>query len=135
LTVLGIVIGVLVVIVVASILTGMRQNMVAAIEEYGTNNIYAFHLTTGPRLGPRDRAEFKRKPLKVEDGEAIREQAKAVEEVANVAYLWLTDRTMAYGGAKYKEGRVQNVSASYERVVSVCARSRFARADDHTAAA
>ena len=63
LTVLGIVIGVVVVIVVASLLTGMRNSIVRIIEDYGTNNIYAFHLSTGPRLGPRDRAEWKRKPL------------------------------------------------------------------------
>ena len=64
LTVLGVVIGVLVVVVIASILTGMRLNIVRQIEEYGTNNIFAFHLSTGPRFGPRDRAEYRRKPLK-----------------------------------------------------------------------
>ena len=47
LTVLGIVIGVMTAIIIASILTGMRQNIVSIIEEYGTNNIYAFHLSTG----------------------------------------------------------------------------------------
>src|SRR2546425_13208599 len=72
LTVLGIVIGVLVVIVIASILTGMRQNMVQLIEQYGTSNIFAFHLSTGPSVGPRDRSEFDRKPLRPEDGVAIR---------------------------------------------------------------
>ena len=50
LTMLGIVIGVMVVIAVASILTGLRGRIVSMIEEYGTNNIYAFHLTTGPIL-------------------------------------------------------------------------------------
>ena len=50
LTVLGIVIGVMTAITIASILTGLRQNIVAMIEEYGTNNIYAFHLSTGPRV-------------------------------------------------------------------------------------
>ena len=67
LTVLGIVIGVMAAIVVASILTGMRQNIVAIIEEYGTNNIYAFHLTTGPRTST-DRAERLRKALSAEIG-------------------------------------------------------------------
>ena len=57
LTMLGIVIGVTVAIVVASILSGMRQNIVKIVEEYGTNNIYAFHLTTGPQVGERDQAE------------------------------------------------------------------------------
>src|SRR5438876_9093998 len=76
LTVLGIVIGVMAAIVVASILTGMRQSIVAIIEEYGTNNIYAFHLTTGPRTST-DRAERLRKPLVVADAEAIRKAATA----------------------------------------------------------
>jgi len=49
LTVLGIVIGIMCAISIASLLTGLRQNIVAMIEEYGTNNIYAFHLSTGPR--------------------------------------------------------------------------------------
>jgi hypothetical protein len=33
-----------------TILTGMRQSIVSIVEEYGTNNIYAFHLSTG--FGP-----------------------------------------------------------------------------------
>ena len=41
LTVLGIVIGVLTAILIASIITGMRQSIIGMIEEYGTNNIYA----------------------------------------------------------------------------------------------
>ena len=79
LTVIGIVIGVMVAIVVASILSGMRANIVKIVEEYGTNNIYAFHLTTGPQVGERDQAERARKPLTPEDGEAIAQQAPAIE--------------------------------------------------------
>src|ERR1043166_344773 len=78
LTVLGIVIGVMAAIVVASILTGMRQSIISIIEEYGTNNIYAFHLTTGPRTST-DRAERLRKPLTVADADAIKAQASAIE--------------------------------------------------------
>src|SRR6266478_8495282 len=89
LTVLGIVIGVFTAIVIASILTGLRQNIIAIIEEYGTNNIYAFHLSTGPRTS-EDRSERTRKPLTVADAEAIRSQAGAVEEVGykapNIGY-------------------------------------------------
>src|SRR2546422_1240197 len=77
LTVLGIVIGVFTAIVIASILTGMRQSIIAIIEEYGTNNIYAFHLSTGPRTNV-DRSERTRKPLTVADAEAIQTQAGAV---------------------------------------------------------
>src|SRR5258705_13942341 len=84
LTVLGIVIGVFTAIVIASILTGLRQNIIAIIEEYGTNNIYAFHLSTGPSVGV-DRSERTRKPLTPADAEAIKSHAPAVEDVSIVA--------------------------------------------------
>src|SRR4051794_2275094 len=80
LTVLGIVIGVITVIVIATILTGLRGNVVKLIEEYGTSNIYAFHLSTGFRVGPRDRAERTRKKLTLDDVRAIKAQATAVED-------------------------------------------------------
>src|SRR5213594_573317 len=81
LTVLGIVIGVMTAITIASILTGLRQNIIAIIEEYGTNNIYAFHLSTGPQTSV-DRAERLRKPLTVADGAAIKTLAPAVEDLS-----------------------------------------------------
>jgi putative ABC transport system permease protein len=119
LTVLGIVIGVTVVIAVASILTGLRGRIVSMVEEYGTNNIYAFHLSTGPRIGDRDRSEYMRKPLTPEDAEAIRQQASAVEDVASVLFLWRLDRTIKFRGRAYKEGYLQGVSASYAGVTNV----------------
>src|SRR2546428_9664448 len=96
LTVLGIVIGVMAAIVVASILTGMRQSIISIIEEYGTNNIYAFHLTTGPRT-TTDRAERLRKPLTVADADAIKSQAGAVEDLA------VTAANVGFGGGAFGE--------------------------------
>ena len=81
LTVLGIIIGVMTVICVAALLTGLRGSLVKIVEEYGANNIYAFHLTTGPRT-TTDRAERLRKPLVVADAEAIKAQAPAIADVA-----------------------------------------------------
>ena len=119
LTVLGIVIGVAVVIIIACILTGMRNQMISFIEEYGTNNIFAFHLTTGPQIGPRDRSEFSRKPLTPEDGEAILEQATAVDDVANMGFVFWVDRTITYQGVNYRRGDVNGVSANYSRVTNL----------------
>ena len=132
LTILGIVVGVLTAIVVASILTGMRQSIVAMVEDYGTNNIYAFHLSTGPRFGPRDRAEYKRKPLVPGDGDAIREQAAAVDDVANSAWAWQIDRTLIYEGVKYRDGQLQGVSANYGSVTNLGLKEGrfFTEADD-----
>ncbi len=119
LTVLGIVIGVMTVIAIASILTGLRARIVSMVEEYGTNNIYAFHLTTGPRFGDRDRSEYMRKPIKPEDGAAILTQSDAIEDVANVLFLWRMDRTIRYRGKSYRQGFLQGVSASYASVTNV----------------
>jgi putative ABC transport system permease protein len=120
LTVLGIVIGITTVIAIASILTGLRANIVQFVEEYGTNNIYAFHLSTGLQLGPRDRSERTRKPLRPEDGAAIKELASAVEDVANEGFIeWTFNKTLTYGGQTYKQADLKGVSANYGVVTNM----------------
>jgi putative ABC transport system permease protein len=135
LTVLGIVIGVMTAISIASLLTGLRQNIVAMIEEYGTNNIYAFHLSTGPRTG-EDRSERLRRPLTIADAEAIA-QAPAVEDVAhiapNVGYNGGSfDDNVTYQGRNYRWGNTQGVSANYADITNITIREgRFlSDADD-----
>jgi putative ABC transport system permease protein len=126
LTVLGIVVGVMTAIVVASILTGLRQNIVAMVEEYGTNNIYAFHLTTGPHAG-QDRSERSRKPLTPQDAEAIRAQCPAIEEVAivdeNIGYFGSAfDDNVKYKDRNYRWGNTQGVSPNLARLTNVTLR-------------
>jgi putative ABC transport system permease protein len=103
------------------------------IEEYGTNNIYAFHLSTGPRVGNRDRSEYQRKALTPEDGEAILTQVPSVEEVANVLFLWRLDSTLRYRGEKYRRGQLSGVSSAYANVTNVSvAEGRFITEADDT---
>lgn len=123
LTVLGIVIGVMTAITIASILTGLRQNIVSIIEEYGTNNIYAFHLSTGPRTS-EDRSERTRKPLTVADAEAIASLASAVEEVGykapNIGYSGGPfDDNVSYQGHNYRWGDTQGVSPNYAGITNI----------------
>jgi len=123
LTVLGIVIGVFTAIVVASLLTGMRQSLISMIEDYGTNNIYAFHLTTGPRTNT-DRAERLRKPLTVDDADVIRAQASAIEDIAveapNVGYSGGPfDDNITYRGNNYRWGNTAGVTANYGDITNV----------------
>ncbi|HEV7746031.1 MAG TPA: ABC transporter permease [Pyrinomonadaceae bacterium] len=135
LTVLGIVIGVMTAITIASILTGLRQNIVSIIEEYGTNNIYAFHLSTGPRTG-EDRSERLRKPLTPADAEAIQAQASAVEEVGlrapNIGYSGGPfDDNISYNGHNYRWGDTQGVSANYAGITNIAIREgRFISEND-----
>jgi putative ABC transport system permease protein len=135
LTVLGIVIGVMTAITIASILTGLRQNIVSIIEEYGTNNIYAFHLSTGPRTS-EDRSERSRKPLTAADGEAIQAQASAVEEVGlrapNIGYSGGPfDDNISYQGHNYRWGDTQGVSPNYAGITNIAIREgRFITEND-----
>jgi putative ABC transport system permease protein len=126
LTILGIVVGVMTAIVVASILTGLRQSIVAMIEEYGTNNIYAFHLSTG--FGPDDRSERSRKPLTEEDAEAILNQSGAVEDIALVAPgignfgAASFDDNITYEGKNYRRANTDGVSPNYDEVCNLTLR-------------
>ena len=126
LTILGIVVGVMTAIVVASILTGLRQSIVAMIEEYGTNNIYAFHLSTG--FGPDDRSERSRKPLTEEDAEAILNQSSAVEDIALVAPgignfgAASFDDNITYEGKNYRRAQTDGVSPNYDKVSNLVVR-------------
>ncbi len=122
LTVLGIVIGVMTAICIASLLTGLRQNIVAMIEEYGTNNIYAFHLSTGPRTS-EDRAERLRRPLTIADADAIK-AASAVEDVGHVAPNvgyggGQFDDNVTYQGRNYRWGNTSGVSANYADITNI----------------
>jgi putative ABC transport system permease protein len=123
LTIIGIVIGVSVAIIVASILSGMRQNIVKIVEEYGTNNIYAFHLTTGPQVGERDQSERARKPLTPEDGEAVARQAPAIEQVALEAPNiggWGSgfDDTISVNGKTYRRGNTRAVTPNMAEIAN-----------------
>jgi len=122
LTILGIVVGILTFVVVASILTGMRQNIVKMFEEYGTNNIYLFHLSTG--FGPSNRDERNRKPLTMDDAKAIVAQAPSVNDIATSAVnigSWGTgfDDNMIYKDKNYRFALTDGVTANYLDVANV----------------
>ncbi len=122
LTILGIVIGLITGIVVFSILTGMRQSIVSIIEEYGSNNIYLFHLSTG--FGPANRDERNRKPLTDEDATAILAQSSTVADVAQVAVnigSWGSgfDDNLVYEGKNYRWALTDGVTPNYMQITNL----------------
>ncbi|MBX3290872.1 MAG: ABC transporter permease [Acidobacteria bacterium] len=122
LTILGIVVGIITAIVVASILTGMRQNIVKMFEEYGTNNIYLFHLSTG--FGPSNRDERNRKALTLEDAEAILAYSSTVNDIATVAInigSWGTgfDDNMIYKDKNYRWALTDGVTPNYDEIANI----------------
>lgn len=122
LTILGIVVGVMTAIVVASILTGMRQSIVSIVEEYGTNNIYAYHLSTG--FGTRSRDERNRKPLTDEDANAILNQSTAVQDITCVApnigsFGGAFDDNLVYEGKNYRWALTDGVQPNYAEMTNL----------------
>jgi len=122
LTILGIVVGVMTAIVVASILTGMRQSIVSIVEEYGTNNIYAYHLSTG--FGTRSRDERNRKPLTDDDAIAILNQSTAVQDITCVApnigsFNGGFDDNLVYEGKNYRWALTDGVQPNYAEMTNL----------------
>jgi putative ABC transport system permease protein len=119
LTVLGIVVGVMTVIVIASILTGMRQNIITYVEEYGTDNIFAFHLNTGIQIGRRSREEMRRKPLSVEDAQAIKELCPSVKDVSWQIIPFNSRIQIQHKGNRLLNYDFVGVPSNYANVASV----------------
>ena len=86
LTVLGVVIGITALLSVVSILMGVYADVNAYLSDYGTDTLFIFRFDPGihtGRLTPEERA---RKPLTLEDAEAIQELCPAVRAVTASVY-------------------------------------------------
>jgi len=128
LTILGIVVGILTVVVIASLLAGMRNSVVSEIEDLGTNNIYAFHLNLGigGGLGRRPRSEMMRKPLTIRDAQAIKEQCPSVQDVGVRGMTFNTRMQIQYKGHTLRNAEFMAVSPNYGAVANVkIANGRF----------
>jgi putative ABC transport system permease protein len=120
LTILGILVGVLTVIVIASVLTGLRQNIVDQVEELGTNTIVAFHFNINAiGTGRRPREELLRKPISVEDGLAIKQQCPSVQDVCWRGLPWNTRVAIKRGPNSMNGGSYLGVSSNFMSVTSV----------------
>jgi putative ABC transport system permease protein len=76
----GVVIGIVTVVLVASILANVRSQVALLFRDLGTENIFAFHLTGDPYVDPPER-EARRQPLKVAWAGDLQRLGRAVREV------------------------------------------------------
>jgi putative ABC transport system permease protein len=81
LAIVGIVIGIVTVVLVASVLANLRNQVALLFRELGTENVFAFHLTGDPYATPSE-AEARRLPLKPSFAAEIARDARAVRAVA-----------------------------------------------------
>jgi putative ABC transport system permease protein len=86
LTILGIVIGITTVVVVASLLTGLRQGVVTFFQELGPDNIFVFK-TSGDPNQPEPIKERKRRPMKPEYIDTLRRLCTSVGDLGLVLYI------------------------------------------------
>ncbi len=126
LTILGIVVGVSVVIVIASLISGVKASLVSSIEELGANNILAFHRNLAITGGRASQEERMRKPLTIEDAQAIKEQCPSVQDVCWIGLPWSTRVTIKYKSNTLRGGDFVGVSQNLSSVYNLkLANGRF----------
>jgi putative ABC transport system permease protein len=79
LTVLGVVLGVSVIMLVAALMTGVDRSVTEEMSQFGTDTAFISRFDQGPHNGRRPKEERLRKPLTLEDGEAIQASCPAVK--------------------------------------------------------
>lgn len=80
LAVAGIVIGIVTVVLVASVLANVRNQIALLFRDLGTENVFAFHLTGDPYVTPNEE-EASRRPLRVEYAADIKRLGTTVRDV------------------------------------------------------
>jgi len=81
LAVLGIVIGIVTVVLMASILANVRNQVALLFRELGTDNVFAYHRSGDPYQPPSEK-EARRRPLKPAYAEVIAREGRHVRETS-----------------------------------------------------
>jgi len=109
LTVLGVVIGIMAIVAVASIMVGLDQDIRGFLDQYGTDTLFVFRWDFGFRgqLTPEER---NRKPLTYEDTAAILEECPDVKDVTvEVSPRIEPGRPLTVVPARYRRNEVYGI--------------------------
>jgi putative ABC transport system permease protein len=88
LTIFGVVLGVSVIMLVAALITGFDAQVQENIKQYGADTAFISRFDQGPHGGRRPKDERERKPLTLEDGQAVKELSPAVKELTVWVSWW-----------------------------------------------
>jgi len=80
LAIVGVVVGIVTVVLVASILANVRNQVALLFRELGTENVFAFHLSGDPYAQPSER-EARRRPLEPRFARELARSGDAIREV------------------------------------------------------
>src|ERR1700716_3680354 len=88
LTVFGVVLGVSVIMLVAALITGFDAQIQENIKQFGADTAFVSRFDQGPHSGRRPKEERERKPLTLEDAQALQEGSPAVKNVTAFLTWW-----------------------------------------------
>jgi putative ABC transport system permease protein len=124
LTLLGVVIGTMTVMVIGAFIAGLDRKFQQEIESFGTHTIFVHRFNPGIRMGNLTPEERMRKPIKLEDARAIREQCPSVEYVA--PFIGPDFATVRYRDQELYVTQINGTTSDYERMSAVnIAQGRF----------
>src|SRR5207244_2124290 len=111
LTVLGVVIGITALLSVVSILVGVYGDVNAYLSDFGSETLFIFRFDPGIHTGRLTPDERARKPLTLEDAEAIAQLCPAVRAVTASVYPRWTDEGPSRGPvtARYRGKEVSGI--------------------------
>jgi ABC-type antimicrobial peptide transport system permease subunit len=118
LTILGVLIGTMTVISVAAIFKGLDQQMVDAMEGFGTRSLFIFKFEPGISFN-LTREERLRKPLTYEQAMGIKDQCPAVEAVGVEAIVQGPPAVAKYKGLEMVETIFRGATSEHIRNVNV----------------
>ncbi|HVC18868.1 MAG TPA: ABC transporter permease [Vicinamibacterales bacterium] len=120
LAIAGVVVGIVTVVVVASVLANVRNQVALLFRELGTDNIFAFHLSGDP-YSPASESEAGRRPLKTEYAAALERLGPDIRDVGVEIILpaIINDRPVIVraGASESDTALLEGASANYFDIV------------------
>ncbi|PYT53306.1 MAG: multidrug ABC transporter substrate-binding protein [Acidobacteria bacterium] len=116
LTVFGVVLGVSVIMLVAALITGFDAQIQENIKQFGADTAFISRWDQGPHGDRRPKEERERKPLTLEDAEAIKEGCPAVKNVTAFLIWWEQPHTVRTKAGSVSAIDFRGVQANFGQV-------------------
>ena len=116
LTVFGVVLGVSVIMLVAALITGFDAQIQENIKQFGADTAFISRWDQGPHGDRRPKEERERKPLTLDDAEAIKEGCPAVKNVTAFLIWWEQPHTVRTKAGSVSAIDFRGVQANFGQV-------------------
>src|SRR5215218_9064684 len=109
LTIVGVVVGVITVMLISSIISGINVAIEKEVESFGTRSIFLYKYNIGFHTGRRTQEERMRKPLTMADADAIKvlSSIETAVPLLDVSNNFFGSKTMVTGKNGKSSGAVQ----------------------------